>query len=57
MYLQVCFLVFVKKSWLIWKCCLSFGFDIYFDVGKMESSEQWNMNAYIFNLDKASNDG
>jgi len=31
--------------------------DRYFDTDKMETSEEWIMNPYSFNLDKMSDDG
>jgi len=35
---------------------LSTPFDRYFNVGKMETSEEWIMNPYYFNLDKMPDD-
>jgi len=36
---------------------MSTWFDRYFDVGKIETSENWIMNPYTFNLDKILGDG
>ena len=44
---RVWFLVFVKKMWLIWKCCRR---RRYFDVRKIETSEEWFTSPYSFNL-------
>jgi len=36
---------------------LSTSFDRYFDVGKMETSEEWIVNPCSINLDKMQDDG
>ena len=36
---------------------LSTLFDRYFDVGKVETPEEWIMNSHSFTLDKISSDG
>jgi len=36
---------------------LSMPFDRYFDIRKVETSEEWIINLYSFNLNKMSHDG